>query len=62
MPAALPAALPCFSCARQQLSIPPSRRRDSTKGFHGPQHPTRVFDILDDFRIGTLVEETHKDK
>jgi len=29
---------------------------DSTDGFHGPQHPPRAFDILDDFYIGTLVE------
>jgi predicted heme/steroid binding protein len=28
--------------------------RDSTQGFHGPQHPARVFDIIDDFCIGTL--------
>jgi len=27
----------------------------------GPQHPTRVFDIIDDFCIGTLVE-SDKDK
>ena len=36
-------------------------RKDSTAGFHGPQHPTRVFDIIDDFLIGTLVE-SDKDK
>ena len=35
--------------------------RDSTTGFMGPQHPTRVFDIIDDFLIGTLVE-ADKDK
>ncbi len=28
--------------------------RDSTQGFHGPQHPARVFDIIEDFCIGTL--------
>lgn len=28
---------------------------DSTTGFHGPQHPVRVFDIVDDFCIGKLV-------
>eukprot|EP00884_Botryococcus_braunii_P009532 jgi/Botrbrau1/18580/Bobra.0367s0023.1 len=28
---------------------------DSTRGFHGPQHPDRVFDIIDDFCIGRLV-------
>jgi hypothetical protein len=37
------------------------RSRDSTAGFMGPQHPTRVFDIIDDFCIGTLVESA-KDK
>jgi hypothetical protein len=37
------------------------RSRDSTAGFNGPQHPTRVFDIIDDFCIGTLVESA-KDK
>lgn len=29
---------------------------DSTDGFHGPQHPPRAFDLLEDFCIGTLVE------
>lgn len=28
--------------------------RDSTKGFHGPQHPPRVFDLIGDFCIGNL--------
>ncbi|XP_006659361.1 cytochrome B5-like protein isoform X2 [Oryza brachyantha] len=27
---------------------------DSTKGFFGPQHGTRVFDIIEDFCIGQL--------
>lgn len=27
----------------------------STKGFYGPQHPTRVFDMIEDFYIGDLV-------
>ena len=27
---------------------------DATEGFHGPQHPPRVFDIIDDFLIGKL--------
>ncbi|KAM0900240.1 hypothetical protein ACQ4PT_020755 [Festuca glaucescens] len=27
---------------------------DSTEGFFGPQHGTRVFDIIDDFCIGEL--------
>lgn len=29
---------------------------DSTEGFHGPQHPPRAYEILDDFFIGTLRE------
>ncbi|CAK9137048.1 unnamed protein product [Ilex paraguariensis] len=27
---------------------------DSTEGFFGPQHATRVFDLIDDFYIGEL--------
>lgn len=27
---------------------------DSTEGFFGPQHDTRVFDIIEDFCIGRL--------
>lgn len=27
---------------------------DSTKGFYGPQHPSRVFDIIEDYYIGDL--------
>ncbi|XP_021723539.1 cytochrome B5-like protein isoform X1 [Chenopodium quinoa] len=27
---------------------------DSTEGFYGPQHGTRVFDIIEDFCIGEL--------
>ncbi|KAK4778007.1 hypothetical protein SAY87_018194 [Trapa incisa] len=27
---------------------------DSTRGFYGPQHGTRVFDIIEDFYIGDL--------
>ncbi|XP_022729763.1 cytochrome B5-like protein isoform X1 [Durio zibethinus] len=27
---------------------------DSTEGFYGPQHATRVFDMIDDFYIGVL--------
>ncbi|KAG2583622.1 cytochrome B5-like protein [Panicum virgatum] len=27
---------------------------DSTEGFFGPQHGTRVFDIIEDFCIGQL--------
>jgi cytochrome b involved in lipid metabolism len=29
---------------------------DSTKGFYAPQHPDRVFDLIDDFYVGDLVE------
>lgn len=28
---------------------------DATEGFHGPQHPPRVFDLIDDFQIGEVV-------
>ncbi|XP_022154762.1 cytochrome B5-like protein isoform X2 [Momordica charantia] len=27
---------------------------DATKGFYGPQHGTRVFDVIEDFCIGDL--------
>ncbi|KAK9820927.1 hypothetical protein WJX74_009161 [Apatococcus lobatus] len=27
---------------------------NSTKGFYGPQHPARVFDMIEDFYIGDL--------
>ncbi len=29
--------------------------RDASAGFHGPQHPPRVFDMIDDFLIGSAV-------
>lgn len=29
---------------------------DATEGFHGPQHPPTVFDLLPDYCIGTLVD------
>ncbi|XP_042058470.1 cytochrome B5-like protein [Salvia splendens] len=29
---------------------------DSTEGFFGPQHATRVFDMIEDFHIGNLVK------
>lgn len=29
---------------------------DATAGFHGPQHPPTVFDLLGDYYIGTLVD------
>ncbi|KAK9828086.1 hypothetical protein WJX81_002360 [Elliptochloris bilobata] len=29
---------------------------DATAGFHGPQHPPRVFDVIDDFLIGDLTQ------
>ncbi|KAK1365339.1 Cytochrome b5 heme-binding domain-containing protein [Heracleum sosnowskyi] len=28
---------------------------DSTEGFYGPQHATRVFDMIEDFCIGDLI-------
>ena len=31
--------------------------RDATKGFFGPQHPDRVFDLIDDFYIGDLLQD-----
>ncbi|XAR53385.1 hypothetical protein NMG60_11021923 [Bertholletia excelsa] len=30
---------------------------DSTEGFYGPQHATRVFDMIDDFYIGDLQKD-----
>ena len=30
---------------------------DASKGFRGPQHPSRVFDIVDDYMIGVLEEK-----
>jgi len=29
---------------------------DATEGFFGPQHPDRVFDLIDDFYVGDLVK------
>lgn len=29
---------------------------DATEGFHGPQHPPTVFDLLGDYYIGPLVD------
>ncbi|XP_024364142.2 cytochrome B5-like protein [Physcomitrium patens] len=29
---------------------------DSTEGFFGPQHGTKVFEMLDDFYIGELIQ------
>lgn len=31
--------------------------RDSTDLFTGPQHPPRVYDLIDEFCIGYLVDE-----
>ncbi|PKA64243.1 Cytochrome b5 [Apostasia shenzhenica] len=28
---------------------------DSTEGFFGPQHATRVFDMIDEFYVGDLI-------
>jgi cytochrome b involved in lipid metabolism len=38
------------------LAILKNAGGDATEGFHGPQHPPRVFDIIDDFLIGDLIE------
>ena len=29
---------------------------DATRGFKGPQHPARVFDMIDDYKIGTVAD------
>ncbi|EYU30707.1 hypothetical protein ABFS82_11G054000 [Erythranthe guttata] len=29
---------------------------DSTDGFFGPQHATRVFDMIEDFYVGDLIK------
>lgn len=31
--------------------------QDVTKGFFGPHHPPRAHDMIEDFMIGTLVDE-----
>ncbi|KAF6155886.1 hypothetical protein GIB67_039217 [Kingdonia uniflora] len=31
---------------------------DSTEGFFGPQHATRVFDMIEDFYIGELEQQS----
>lgn len=31
--------------------------KDATEGFHGPQHPPTVFDLIDEYCIGWLTEE-----
>ncbi len=31
--------------------------RDATEGFKGPQHPSRVFDIVEEYRVGVLARE-----
>ena len=31
---------------------------DATKGFKGPQHPARVFDMIDDYKIGTIASSS----
>ena len=35
---------------------------DATEGMHGPQHPSRVFDMLVDYHIGDLQEDDDKTK
>jgi cytochrome b involved in lipid metabolism len=34
---------------------------DATEGFFGPQHPSRVHDMIDEYLIGKVVLETRKD-
>ena len=29
---------------------------DNSEGFHGPQHGDKVFEMVEDYRIGNLVE------
>lgn len=29
---------------------------DASEGFHGPQHPPRVNDLVEDLRVGVLVD------
>ncbi|CAN8070385.1 unnamed protein product [Agarophyton chilense] len=36
--------------------------RDSTMGFSGSQHPTRVWDMIDEFYIGDLAPPETSDK
>lgn len=31
---------------------------DATVGFRGPQHPSRVFDMIEDYKIGTIVSSS----
>ena len=35
-------------------SIMNNAGRDTTAGFYGPQHPGRVFQIMDEYLIGEL--------
>ena len=30
---------------------------DATAGFFGPQHPSRVHDMVDEYKIGVIVDE-----
>ena len=30
---------------------------DAPEGFKGPQHPSRVFDIVEEYRVGVLARE-----
>jgi len=30
---------------------------DASEGFHGPQHPPKVWIVIEDFQIGTLVKK-----
>ena len=35
---------------------------DATEGFFGPQHPSRVHDMIDEYLVGKIVDEADKDK
>ena len=35
---------------------------DATEGFFGPQHPSRVHDMIDEYLVGEIVDEADKDK
>ena len=36
------------------LAILKNAGGDATAGFHGPQHPPRVYDMIDDYLIGDV--------
>lgn len=38
------------------LAIAKNAGGDCTEGFYGPQHPLRAFEMIDEYRIGELVD------